>query len=389
VNLINKSEDSGIPVRGGEREVGTERMTHAEFKQRYINSLTQRLQNVPPGKEGADVIAAAREHGWLVSRPVEEWGTDAAQAVYKSGQRAVRGVWEAVSHRTWAQGLKKSIEEARFTLGQKEATVLGAAGLELEAGTSFTYGEFHKLLDEFDERFDVAQPALLDTLERGVTHGQLALHNDELGLGLLNNIDVADREFRKLGIDSVEDWPESAKAEVRRLFSEAISVGYTTLPVYEQEMEPIFGAIDYEPPVPPPVAELEAGLSMTGDELNDAAVIDGDTMTVITADGPLRVRFIGINAPEATQPGYAEARGMLEKVVEGAEEIVFGIYKPDLFGVTQQSAPGERRLLAWLYVDGVPIYDPSVFASDNPRGAGVGGTVIDLPAILEAGRRSE
>jgi hypothetical protein len=49
----------------------------------------------------------------------------------------------------------------------------------------------------------------------------------------------------------------------------------------------------------------------------------------------------------------------------------------------QQSAPGERRLLAWLYVDGVPLYDASVFTSDNPRGAGSGGKVVNLEAILE------
>ena len=97
----------------------------------------------------------------------------------------------------------------------------------------------------------------------------------------------------------------------------------------------------------------------------------------------MRVRLIGINAPEVTQSGYAEAREQLARVIAGATEVTFGIYKPELFGMIQQSAPGERRLLAWLYVDGVPLYDASVFTSDNPRGAGSGGNVVNLEAILE------
>lgn len=127
-------------------------------------------------------------------------------------------------------------------------------------------------------------------------------------------------------------------------------------------------------------------MRLTGDELADLEVIDGDGVTVLFGDGPLRVRFVGINAPEVTQEGYQEARSNLEELIAGADEVVIGIYKPELFGLTQLSAPGERRLLAWLYVDGVPIYDPATFTADNPRGAGVGGNVLDLQAILEAGR---
>lgn len=378
VNLINKSEDSGIPVRTEE---------HAEFKARYVNALTGRIQNVPPGEEGKELIAEARDKGWLVSRPVEEWAQDASEAVYKSGQRAVRGVWESVSHRTWQQGLKKSIEEKRFRLGGREALILEKAGLDVEAGTEYSYGEFHELLDTFDERFDVAQPVLADSLERGAVHGQLSLHNDAFGVGLLEDLAEADREFSKLGIESVEDWPEASKAEVRRLFSEAVTLGYTTETDYAQEIEPLFGPLNYEPPVPPPVEDLETGINITGDELGDLAVIDGDTVSLLLEDGDTRIRFIGINAPEPTQPGYAEARSNLQEVIEGASEVTIGIYKPELFGLTQLSAPGERRLLAWLYIDGHPLFDASVFTASNPRGAGVGGNVVDLPALLEAGRR--
>lgn len=377
VNLINKSEDSGIPVRSDE---------HAEFKRLYVNKITGRLQNVPPGDTGREVISEARRRGWIVSRPVEEWATDAAEAVYKSAQRALRGVWETVSHRTWAQGLKKAIEDKTFTLGPREARVLAATGLVLEAGQEYTYAEFHDVLDTYDERFNVAQPVLIDTLARGTVHSQLARQNDKYGQGLLDNLANAEREFSKVGIDSVEDWPEASKEKVRELFSGAIDRGYTTLADYRQEIEPIFGPIDYQPPVPPPVAEVQTGLRLTGDELADLEVIDGDTLSVMTADGAMRVRLIGINAPEATQEGYAEARDQLARVLENAEEVVLAVFDPETFGLSQLTAPGEHRLLLWLNVDGVWIYDPSVFGADNQRGAGVGGTVLDLQAILEAGR---
>jgi hypothetical protein len=383
VNLISKNEDSGIPVRGGEYEVGDQTMSHAEFKASYISGLTGRLQNVPEGTSGSELVADARRLGWLVNRPVEEWAFDAAAAVYKSGARAVHGVWEWVAHKPWSGRISDSLRPKTFVLGVPEAKVLAAAGMDLTAGSEYTYGELFNLVADFDERFKVAQPVLLNTLQNGAVHGQLAKHSDHFGLGLLNDIGEADQYFRDQGIESIEDWPEETLSAVRERFAEAINQGYTTLADYRQEMEPIFGPIDYEPPSPPPVAELESGIRVAGDDLADLAVVDGDTMSVMLEDGPMRVRLIGINAPEVTQSGYAEAREQLARVIAGATEVTFGIYKPELFGMIQQSAPGERRLLAWLYVDGVPLYDASVFTSDNPRGAGSGGKVVNLEAILE------
>lgn len=385
VNLIAKNEDSGIPVRDTvARQVGGERLTHAEFKQRYLNKLTGRLINVPPGPEGAEVVKDARDYGWLVSRPLEEWAQDAAEAVYKSGQRAVHGVWERVSYRTWAAGLTQAITDKTFTLDETSALILGKAGMTVEAGTTYTYGEFFELLDDFDERFDVAQPVLMDTLERGAVHGRLAVHDDIYGLGLLDDLHAADLAFGRAGIESVEDWPDVTLTAIRARFAGAIDLGYITEDEYAQEMAPLFGPIDYEPPTPPPVDELETGFTV--DDMADVQVIDGDTITVLLDDGPMRVRIIGINAPEVTQPGYAEARASLDAVIANATNITVGVFKPELFGLTQLSGPTEKRLLAWLYVDGIPLYDPTVFSASNPRGAGVGGKVLDLEALLEARR---
>lgn len=375
VNLINKSEDSGIPVRTEE---------HADFKARYINKLTGRLQNVPAGEEGLELIVEARRRGWLVSRKTEDWVLDAAHAAYRSRQRAVRGVWEWVSHRTWAAGTKKSIADKEFVLGEREARILTAAGFPSEAGQVWTYGDFYDELSDYDKQLRVATPTFLDTMSRGVVFGALNRHDDQLGAGLIEMLDEADKFFRDQGIDSIEDWPEESKAEARTLFSAAVDLGYISEEDYAQEMEGFFGPLNYQPPVPPKVEDLDTGLRLTGEQLDDMDVVDGDTVAVWTEDGPMRVRIIGINAPEVTQEGYAEAREALAKLLEDADEVVLGVWKPELFGMSQQSAPGARRLLAWLYVDGVPVYDPTVFSADNPRGAGVGGRVLDLVALRDA-----
>lgn len=296
----------------------------------------------------------------------------------------MHGVWERVSYRTWAAGLTQAITDKTFTLDETSALILGKAGMTVEAGTTYTYGEFFELLDDFDERFDVAQPVLMDTLERGAVHGRLAVHDDIYGLGLLDDLHAADLAFGRAGIESVEDWPDVTLTAIRARFAGAIDLGYITEDEYAQEMAPLFGPIDYEPPTPPPVDELETGFTV--DDMADVQVIDGDTITVLLDDGPMRVRIIGINAPEVTQPGYAEARASLDAVIANATNITVGVFKPELFGLTQLSGPTEKRLLAWLYVDGIPLYDPTVFSASNPRGAGVGGKVLDLEALLEARR---
>jgi hypothetical protein len=117
------------------------------------------------------------------------------------------------------------------------------------------------------------------------------------------------------------------------------------------------------------------------------SVEDGDTLRVVTAgEGEVRVRVIGLNAPEQGQAGYAEAFDELARVIADAREITLGIFEPETFPLVQETEPDTFRVFAWLYVDGVPLYNPSVFTATNPTGADVGGTVQDLAALLAAER---
>jgi endonuclease YncB( thermonuclease family) len=47
------------------------------------------------------------------------------------------------------------------------------------------------------------------------------------------------------------------------------------------------------------------------------AVSDGDTFTMESETGKVRVRICGIDAPERGQPGYGQAAGVLSNLIEG------------------------------------------------------------------------
>jgi hypothetical protein len=47
------------------------------------------------------------------------------------------------------------------------------------------------------------------------------------------------------------------------------------------------------------------------------AVSDGDTFTMESGSGKVRVRICGIDAPERGQPGYGQAAGVLSNMIEG------------------------------------------------------------------------
>jgi hypothetical protein len=49
------------------------------------------------------------------------------------------------------------------------------------------------------------------------------------------------------------------------------------------------------------------------------AVADGDTFTMESETGKVRVRICGIDAPERGQPGYGQAAGVLSNMIEGKD----------------------------------------------------------------------
>jgi endonuclease YncB( thermonuclease family) len=63
---------------------------------------------------------------------------------------------------------------------------------------------------------------------------------------------------------------------------------------------------------------LLAAPAVAADYLGEVlAVSDGDTFTMQSETGNVRVRICGIDAPERGQPGYGQATGVLSNLIEG------------------------------------------------------------------------
>ena len=74
------------------------------------------------------------------------------------------------------------------------------------------------------------------------------------------------------------------------------------------------------------------------------AVHDGDTISVLVAGTPIRVRLAGIDAPERGQPFANAARHALESRVAGRD-----------VSVVQRGRDGYGRVLGRVYVDAIDI----------------------------------
>src|SRR5258708_19398157 len=67
-----------------------------------------------------------------------------------------------------------------------------------------------------------------------------------------------------------------------------------------------------------PMLALLAAPAVAADYLGKVlAVSDGDTFTMQSETGNVRVRICGIDAPERGQPGYGQATGVLSNLIEG------------------------------------------------------------------------
>jgi endonuclease YncB( thermonuclease family) len=67
-----------------------------------------------------------------------------------------------------------------------------------------------------------------------------------------------------------------------------------------------------------PMLVLLAAPAVAADYLGEVlAVSDGDTFTMESETGKVRVRICGIDAPERGHPGYGRATGVLSNLIEG------------------------------------------------------------------------
>jgi endonuclease YncB( thermonuclease family) len=102
------------------------------------------------------------------------------------------------------------------------------------------------------------------------------------------------------------------------------------------------------------------------------AVADGDTFTMESETGKVRVRICGIDAPERGQPGYGQAAGVLAAMIE--RKTVHCLQVGEGTVCDGRSKPTNRdRIVAQCFLDKLDIAEEmakSGTACDWPRFSG-------------------
>jgi endonuclease YncB( thermonuclease family) len=102
------------------------------------------------------------------------------------------------------------------------------------------------------------------------------------------------------------------------------------------------------------------------------AVSDGDTFSMESESGRIRVRICGIDAPERGQPGYGQAAGVLSNMIEGKQ--VHCLQVGEGTPCDGKSKPMNRdRIVAQCFIDKLDIAEEmakSGTACDWPKFSG-------------------
>jgi endonuclease YncB( thermonuclease family) len=102
------------------------------------------------------------------------------------------------------------------------------------------------------------------------------------------------------------------------------------------------------------------------------SVADGDTFTMESESGKVRVRICGIDAPERGQPGYGQAAGVLANMIEG--KTVHCLQMGEGTVCDGKSKPTSRdRIVAQCFLDKLDIAEEMVrsgTACDWPKFSG-------------------
>jgi endonuclease YncB( thermonuclease family) len=359
-----------------------------EWRTLYWDEARGRFR-FPPGDEGRDARFDGLTKGYMTNTRDDEWEQDAAHAAFSAASRVLSQWWEAKTGREWAKGMTKAVEGFTYTLTEPEAAFLRSVHLPVDAG-DYTGTELRAAFDAQKDSWarDFAETSLFKT----PTMTALSANPD--GRDLFLAIQEAQKIAAKAGYDSFYDWKEPWKDGVRQVFQAAVASGFVTPDGYRQDVEPYFGAIDFAAPEVPLARDLGDGPSLAvpsswstvGSGAPGAAqVIDGDSVRLFTADGEVEVRIIGVAAPERTEAGYGEASARLADFMAG-HDVEFRVWQPEVYGLSQAVGIEDRvRLRLWLYADGVPVFDPTLFTSENPLGRERStGAVPDYEGMLAA-----
>ena len=369
---------------------------------------------VVDGSARIDAYRAGRDGGWLVSRAVDDIDRDVANHLNRTASNYLRWVWEELSGEQWSKQTERDGQPTQFGSGVGQVTaeeiarikpILTELGVDIPAewgsdqGWTMTAAELKGVLSTARSHF---QPDF--TIDKTIENG---LRSDPDGERLFGDVSDALRDSDAAGYDTPLDWlniPDdvevnwqtgSADGDLEVFRSDfrgqiATNPNFTEA-MYNDSYARYFGPLDYEPPSPPQESALDVKISGTPEQFD---VVDGDTLAWTTPDGErVRFRLMGLNAPDdhETQEGYVQAMNDLQRFLNSHDNVTLGSFESERYGTTQKFKSAvdgkvveDERIFAWLYVDGVPVWDPAEFGPDNPRGMP---SAVAVPRYSELWRR--
>jgi len=359
-----------------------------------------------------------REQGlderWLVKRSPDELGEQMLQRYATAAREARRLAWtSSTGNATWTV-VDRDAENASDTIILSEGARMVLPLFGVEPKDSYRRYELNQIMRGWGIDVNTYTPAANVAEQRMSLDGR-------------NRLDEARDGQRAQGLEWDPENMEEVKREwVRGVYLDELKLAMLTdgeqgitPSQYSRYLEPVWGEIGWVPPEPPdleslPVGEGDGTLRLPVDR-GFIRVVDGDTIAVqfyndaaslaglagkqlaalklgepttdLEGGDEQRVRFIGFNAQEVNHeldqqaanagvlPEYLQQTEDLRKKLDEAESIELVIFDAENMPVKQQ-IEDEVRWLMVLYLDGVAQWDSSVFSSDNPSGAGVGGTGI-------------
>ena len=359
---------------------------------------------VVDGAKATEAYAAGREEGWLVPRAQEDIMADVGNSLNRAASSYLSWVFEWSTGSNYSRQTRRTdddgkVKTTKFGRGVVSLTpehvayikpILDELGVDIplewatDAGWSMPIDEWKQALSTVKSQH---QPTF--EIDKNTRNG---VNKGDNGPALLAAVDNATKFTNDVGLQYPTEWPKLEDTEgiewitgsaagdleaYRAEFRGQIATNpHFTEAMYNETFRRYFGALDYAPPVPPAVTELETRVSGAPAEFR---VVDGDTLAYMTPDGEeTRFRLLGINAPDdhETQTGYVEATDSLRAFLNEHDNVTLGTFETERYGTTQKfkSFVGDgrvvqdERIFAWLYVDGVAVWNPAEFTADNPRG---------------------
>lgn len=333
------------------------------------------------------------DKGWIVPRDTTEWEAGIHARVKRAAYNEIANVYnELASGVTYAaSGETKTATWA--TKSKKVAETWGQFSPEQWAETvGKLTDQLHIDIPDEWRQSDGTYAMTLGDLKEAMTgwrrRFRVGFESDPNIENVLNNTANGRKiwDYAEAAVDAAEDLGLEKPLELRDEYGDdyetmmqdfrnevAMNPNFT-VGMYNAAFADDFGPLDYEDPVPPPVADLDVAITHTPARFS---VVDGDTVAYQTKDNrEVRFRLLGVNAPEDNTFEGRQAAADLERALNQADEVTIGMFDRDRYGTTQpffnvtvDGPERTERIFGWLYLDGDPVWFPEVFSPDNERGA--------------------